>query len=49
MEHYKFEVADAVEDRIVEVVDGMTGGSTFDLDSCVPPYLDKMVFDNLPP
>ena len=44
-----FEVADVVEDRIVEVVDGMTGGSTFDLDSCAPPYLDKRVSDSLPP
>ena len=40
---------DAVEDGIVEVVDGMTRGFIFDLDSCVPPYLDKRVSDNLPP
>ena len=43
-----FEVVDALEDRIVEVVDGMTGGSTFDLNNCAPPYLDKRVFDSLP-
>ena len=39
---------DAMEDRIVEVVDGMMGGPIFDLDSCGPPYLDKRVLDNLP-
>ena len=40
---------DTVEDRIIEVVDGMTGDSIFYLDSCVPPYLDKRVSNNLPP
>ena len=38
-----------MEDRIVEVVDGMIGVSIFDFDSYVPPYLDKRVYDNLPP
>ena len=41
-------MVDAMENRIVEVVDSMTGGFTFDLDSCVPPYLDKRVSDSLP-
>ena len=49
MEDHKFKVVDTVEDRITNVVNGMTGDSIFYSDSCVPPYLNKRVSNNLPP
>ena len=32
----------------MEVVAKMVGNFIFNSDSCVPPYLDKIVSDNLP-